>query len=156
MKKVVFFVVSLLAGCASSTGPVTINPANVDSSQLANIVTFQPKSPSFPGAVQIEYGASIAQVYDEKHKPLLQSGFSSRAASEVNLPPGKYTIAGVCSNFHGFASPTLVVELEPSKKYMLRCSIFMDRNLLGIKMDSRAELILDDIEKKKNEMPHWP
>lgn len=155
MKKVIFFGVSLLVSCAS-TGPVTINPGNVDSSQLANIVTFRPKSPSFPGAVQIEYGASISQVYDEKHKPLLKSGFSSGATSEVNLPPGKYTIAGVCSNFHGSASPTLVVELQPSKKYMLRCSIFMDKNLLGIKMDSRAELILDDIEMKKNEMPHWP
>jgi uncharacterized protein YceK len=153
MNKIVAAGVLLLAGCSSVPG--TINPENVATSELANIATLRYEA-TFPGAVSTDYSARIEGIFDEGGKAVFETGLTRQALEEVNLPAGKYTIAAVCANHFGFAHTKVSAELKPSKKYRLRCSIYTGKNIFGMKVDSRAEAVLDDLEKTEAEAPHWP
>ncbi len=148
-------VILILQGCATAPTSMTINPVNVESGQLANIVTKLAEKP-MPGLSQVEYSTSILEIYGEDKRTLYKGGSGRGSLTEVNLPAGKYAIVGGCWNAFGAAHPRLDIELKPAKKYRLRCQIFTGKNLFGMKVDSHAELALDDLEELAKTPVHWP
>ena len=149
-------VILILQGCASAPTTMTINADNVEPGLLlANIVTQRAEKP-MPGLMQVDYSTWIIAIQGEDKRRLYQGGAGKGSLAEVNLPAGKYEIEAVCANGFGTAKPKLNIELKPSKKYRLRCSVYTGKNIIGMKVDSHAEITLDDLEEVEKTPVHWP
>ena len=123
----------VIAGCSSN--PVIYNPSVLSEDVLSKISVKHSKT----------YKTWMQFIYNEKGDEITKRTGWDNLLSEVSLEEGIYKFKVRCASGVREAYPEVTAKIVQSKNYIIFCSVTKGKNLLGLKVDAFAEVIVKEI-----------